>query len=324
MLALITAPDDDLVERVLRHLPPDYPTVRLDPAELAAFGNIRVLYDGTNWYRALVLRDREVCLDEIRAAWWRRPRRIVGTGQLTYRAEQWRELLASIWLSLPCAWLPGPPLRLHAAELKLYSLMKATELGLDLPETMLTSRPDDVANLFERHDGRIISKLTGHSFHLTFGGELARYTEPVTRRDLRTLSTLDGHPLLFQPMVDKAFELRATVVGEQVFVAAIYSQETTHARIDWRRQDHARIRHSVYEMPQSVTSKCIQLVRALGLRYAALDFIVTPDGRHVFLEANPNGEYGWIEETTGLPISAAIAEELLRSLNVQPKARIDV
>ncbi|MDP9794725.1 D-alanine-D-alanine ligase-like ATP-grasp enzyme [Catenuloplanes nepalensis] len=46
------------------------------------------------------------------------------------------------------------------------------------------------------------------------------------------------------------------------------------------------------------------------LRFAALDFIVTPDGDHVFLEANPNGQWAWIEDETGLPIAAAVADAL--------------
>ncbi|MGW4639272.1 hypothetical protein ACWEN6_12125 [Sphaerisporangium sp. NPDC004334] len=37
---------------------------------------------------------------------------------------------------------------------------------------------------------------------------------------------------------------------------------------------------------------------------------LTPDGRHAFLEINPNGQFLWIEAATGLPISAAIADLL--------------
>ena len=39
--------------------------------------------------------------------------------------------------------------------------------------------------------------------------------------------------------------------------------------------------------------------------------IVTPDGRYVFVEINPNGQYLWIEHQTGLPISEAICDLLL-------------
>jgi hypothetical protein len=39
--------------------------------------------------------------------------------------------------------------------------------------------------------------------------------------------------------------------------------------------------------------------------------ILTPDGRYVFLEINPSGQYLWIEDNTGLPISSAICDLLM-------------
>jgi hypothetical protein len=41
-----------------------------------------------------------------------------------------------------------------------------------------------------------------------------------------------------------------------------------------------------------------------------LDFIVTPEGQHVFLEVNPAGQYMWVESKTGLPITAALVDAL--------------
>jgi hypothetical protein len=36
--------------------------------------------------------------------------------------------------------------------------------------------------------------------------------------------------------------------------------------------------------------------------------IVTPSGEYVFLEINPQGQYGWMEHLIGLPISPALAD----------------
>ena len=52
-------------------------------------------------------------------------------------------------------------------------------------------------------------------------------------------------------------------------------------------------------------------MRRLGLLYGAIDLVETPDGRHVFLELNPSGEFFWLEQQPGLPISAALADILL-------------
>jgi glutathione synthase/RimK-type ligase-like ATP-grasp enzyme len=54
----------------------------------------------------------------------------------------------------------------------------------------------------------------------------------------------------------------------------------------------------------------MDLMTALGLRFGALDFLLTPDDEWVFLEINPNGQWAFIEQATGLPIAAAIADAL--------------
>ena len=46
-------------------------------------------------------------------------------------------------------------------------------------------------------------------------------------------------------------------------------------------------------------------------QYGAIDMIVTPQGEHVFLELNPNGQFGWIQERTGLPLYEAMADLLI-------------
>ncbi len=64
-------------------------------------------------------------------------------------------------------------------------------------------------------------------------------------------------------------------------------------------------------LPNDVAKRCVDLVAQCGLTYGAIDLILTPDGRYVFLELNSAGEYGWIEEMSGLPISEAIADFLM-------------
>jgi glutathione synthase/RimK-type ligase-like ATP-grasp enzyme len=60
-----------------------------------------------------------------------------------------------------------------------------------------------------------------------------------------------------------------------------------------------------------VQERCVRLIERLELCYGAIDMILTPDGRYVFLEINPSGQYLWIEMETGLPISAAICDLLM-------------
>jgi hypothetical protein len=48
-----------------------------------------------------------------------------------------------------------------------------------------------------------------------------------------------------------------------------------------------------------------------GLVFGAFDFAVTRTGAWWFLECNSNGQWAWLEERTGLPMTAALADLLL-------------
>jgi glutathione synthase/RimK-type ligase-like ATP-grasp enzyme len=61
-----------------------------------------------------------------------------------------------------------------------------------------------------------------------------------------------------------------------------------------------------------VEDRCRNLVRRLGLGFAAVDLVERPDGRIVFLEANPNGQYAWLEQGGRTPVSDAVADALGR------------
>ena len=76
------------------------------------------------------------------------------------------------------------------------------------------------------------------------------------------------------------------------------------------RLQYQSISYAVTETPGVVRSQVGTLLDALGLRFAALDFVVAPDGRWWFLECHPNGQWAWIGEETGMPIACALADAL--------------
>ena len=115
-----------------------------------------------------------------------------------------------------------------------------------------------------------------------------------------------------QEYIEKAFELRVTVVEEEVFACKIDSQaqQEETGRIDWRQGYEHGLRQEAFALPDSVSSQCVMFLRRMGLNFGCFDFIVTPSGEYVFLECNPNGQWLWIELTVGLKISEAIADFL--------------
>jgi glutathione synthase/RimK-type ligase-like ATP-grasp enzyme len=313
MILILTSDGDTHADRVQAELAARGAEVaRFDPAWFPREAALAVAVDGAGGFAGtLAFRDRVIELERVRTVWRRRPGRPVADAELVERESA--AVLADLWELLGARHVPGSPDAIAHAEHKARQLRLAGALGFALPATLVTNDPDAFLDFHSAQRGRMISKRAAPSQRLAAadGETLVRYTEPVRPRDLVHVEDLRLCPVLVQPYVDKRLELRVTVVGERVFAAAIHSQSSHHTRHDWRRYDDARTPITPFALPADVAARCRALVRELGLSYGAIDLVLTPDDRFVFLEINPNGQYLWIELATGQPISAAVADLLL-------------
>jgi glutathione synthase/RimK-type ligase-like ATP-grasp enzyme len=199
---------------------------------------------------------------------------------------------------------------MRKAQEKIHQLTLAQALGFEVPDTLVTNDPDEFIDFYNRHDGNIISKNTAVRVESMVNGAFSGYTRRVLPDDLRFVFDAALCPLTLQSYIDKALELRVTVVGSDLFAVAIDSQVSCRTRTDWRHYDDRHTEYRIYQLPEPIKTRCLELARALQLKYAAMDVILTPGGSFVFLEVNPNGQYLWLEDATGLPISARIAKLL--------------
>jgi glutathione synthase/RimK-type ligase-like ATP-grasp enzyme len=119
--------------------------------------------------------------------------------------------------------------------------------------------------------------------------------------------------MVFQELIPKACELRVAWVAGEAFAGALDASGTSRGQTDWRKAAPGECEWQSAELPSEVSRGLRALMSELGLVYGAVDLIRTPAGEYVFLEVNPGGEWGMLERDLGLPISEAIAEELLKS-----------
>ena len=119
-------------------------------------------------------------------------------------------------------------------------------------------------------------------------------------------------PCLFQEYVPKKLELRVTVIGDEIFAAEIHSQEHAETSVDWRNFD-VDIPFRAVSLPPLVTERVLDFVKSYGLNFSAIDMIVTPDDRYVFIENNPNGQFIFVEDRVPeLGMTDALAACLIR------------
>jgi glutathione synthase/RimK-type ligase-like ATP-grasp enzyme len=69
--------------------------------------------------------------------------------------------------------------------------------------------------------------------------------------------------------------------------------------------------HTVETLPSDVVELCVALCRSYKLQFGAIDLARRPDGGYTFFEINPNGQWAWVEQRTGLPLRARLADLLL-------------
>ncbi|MCY1065521.1 MvdD family ATP-grasp ribosomal peptide maturase [Nannocystis sp. RBIL2] len=203
------------------------------------------------------------------------------------------------------------------AENKPFQLQLAQELGLAIPATLISNDPAEVRAFARSCPGGLVTKMVVPQFVREDGeGELESvYTSVVTPEELASLDGLHLCPMIFQERVPKALELRVTIVGRRVFTAAVDSQLADGARVDWRR-DQGPILGTwrPHALPQELEDELLRLLDRLGLEFGGVDLILTPEGRHVFLEVNPLGSFSWLEQLVWAdtaPISNAVADLLL-------------
>jgi glutathione synthase/RimK-type ligase-like ATP-grasp enzyme len=254
-----------------------------------------------------------VAFDDICAAWFRRSQNVFGERiSLTseklehYIKAQSTATVMALCESLQTMWV-GNPRRLRLAEIKALQLAEAARAGLTTPNTLISNDPTRAAAFVdELGDTRecAIKPLIAVGVTDEHGYRLPLTTTLPSGHPLESVASA---PNIFQPYIDKAFELRCVVIGERVFCARINSQADDLTRKDWRAGKRT---HEIFALPEHVTAAILRLMAGFGINFASIDMIVTPAGEFVFLELNPNGQWLWLENELGLPLVASMADLL--------------
>lgn len=258
-------------------------------------------------------KDRTLELSKVKGAYYRRPLppEFNGGDPATdnYLNAEWSAILRSIWNVLEGRWL-NCPFAILRAEDKPRQLMIARRCGFNVPDTIVTNDPYHAIPFTKL--GNTVAKPLRQA--LIDDGKQGKviFTSRIKSLLNDQISNIELAPVIFQREVSKRSDIRVIVVDNHVFATAIDSQEYEETSVDWRKGVRTDLTHRTITLPQDVEGACVAVTKALGLRYSAIDLVEDKDGGLWFLEANPNGQWAWIEQRTGAPISSAIVKGLSR------------
>jgi ATP-grasp ribosomal peptide maturase len=301
---ILTSEEDVTADMVIVHLARrGVPVLRIDPADLPGRVELTArLSAGGGLAGHIATEHRKVDLADVRSIWRRRPGEPGQTAQVQrdWVALESERAFYGALRALGVPWMNHPDARTRS-HYKMWQLRAAREAGLLVPQTLMTTSPAD-AEQFAQARPLIVKSVSG------------RHPEdpPMTLPTSRVPPGADfagvaAAAVCLQEEIDKQYDVRLTVVDGQLFPCVVSSADRT---LDWRFLPVEECAWSLADAPDAVASGTLRYMEAAGLVYAAVDFAVDDAGRHWFLEANAGGQFGFVEITTGAPISAAIADWL--------------
>lgn len=250
----------------------------------------------------------------IRSVWIRRPRPAWLRGQLPdgtvrYVASQASATLAALWQAIPEERWVNTFDRIHRAEVKPLQLVHAARAGLAIPDTLVTNDPLQARRFRSAQpDGLCAIKALRLESASDADGYRVPWTTVWADDAAATDTAIAISPTIYQSYVEKVVELRCVVIGDEIYCAEMDTQGRELTRIDSRLDSTVPTR--VHHLPPEVQAAVLRLVASFGIRFASMDLILDPSGRYVFLDLNPGGQWLWIEELTGLPLTDAMTRLL--------------
>lgn len=310
MILVVSHPGDDHATRVLAELDGRHPAALFDTAQYPARAALShelsnrqadavAVFDGIG----------ELALADVGSVWWRRPQGFtlhdgLDPAVASFSYTECHEAVSGCLAALDAAWVNPPELdeRAHHKPLQLET---ARRVGLRIPDTLITNDPARARAFIDSAGGQGVVFKTFMATEAHW-----RETRLIGPNDLQALDTVRYAPIIFQHFVPAVADLRVTIVGDDIFTTVVKSAPGAYA-VDYR-MDLAGAAYRAGQLPARVQAPLMALMKALGLVYGAADFRLTPDGDYVFLEVNPAGEWLFVEDRSGQPITRAVANLLAR------------
>ncbi|URR11152.1 hypothetical protein LT980_14485 [Citrobacter portucalensis] len=312
MILVIGSGSDPHVQAVL-HCLKEFKSqaLLLDAYELESEGVRCSLSDNVKF----TLGRNQVPLSDISSIWWRQKAKhqipagsVLGLYDYSFVQREWNTIFDFLATSTDKSFSINDRHKAKLAENKAFQLKVASEFLLNTPRTIITNRFEQAAEYFERAGVR---KCVYKSFspYMPPNATIAYTTElDIAEMYIRSFQeTADTTPGIFQELIEADYEIRVTVIGDKVFSARIDTPE--NQGVDWRTSIFKN-RYSILSLPKYLEEELLRYHNRLGLVFAAYDFIVNSRQDIFFLEVNPSGQWMWLEQQLGMPISAAIAEKL--------------
>jgi ATP-GRASP peptide maturase of grasp-with-spasm system len=225
-----------------------------------------------------------------------------------------RELYSYIFnSSIQGSVILGNRLKTRVNKLEILSL--ANELGICIPRTKVVSMKSQILEFQKEVNNSLITKSLFEPI-AAMDDDLKQvymsYTNELTDSILDKIPNYFS-PSLVQEKIEKDFEIRTFVMGENYYSMAIFSQNNEKTAVDFRRYDREKPSRNIpFTLPEELTIKIKKLLKRIGFNTGSIDIIKGKNGKYYFLEINSVGQFGMVSKPCNYNIEYHIYKYLTR------------
>ncbi|MCV9930047.1 grasp-with-spasm system ATP-grasp peptide maturase [Flavobacterium sp. LS1R49] len=295
------------------------PVLRINDEELMQ-GNVVFFYNISNeensYFETL---SQRVYLKDITVVWYRKfgflsdyERRLDSVRDLVVFLHNEFKALRELILSLLDGkkWL----FERNVKKSKIEVLSIAKDIGMNIPNTLVTTERHKLDAFLKSNNGLIITKPIAESTNIKLENTYASLSTAI----VNTVNGLNKRfsPSFFQEYIDKEIELRIFYLMGKCYPMAIFSQNNPQTKVDFRDYDwETPNRFIPYVIPIELENNIDLLMKKLKLNTGSLDVIkASKDEKYYFLEVNPSGQFGMTAFPCNYPLHKHVAQKLI-SLN---------
>src|SRR5699024_5076678 len=175
-----------------------------------------------------------------------------------------------------------------------------------LPETWSGNEPERARSVVTDQANGTVYKALMHKLVSDQGTVGLIYTNTLDGDEID--ERVGAAPHQFQELIHADHAVRALVTRNGCEAVAIKARHGS-AFLDYRHH-YEELRYERIRLDYDLVARSQQLLARLNLASGVFDFAVTSTGETVFYEVNPAGQWAWLEEETGAPMTTLICDAL--------------
>lgn len=192
---------------------------------------------------------------------------------------------------------------------KFIILKKAKKIGLDIPNTIVTNSQSKAISFLKKNNFEIITKPLYEVISFSIDDYVYVSLTSVITKPSEIPNSFSI--TLFQNCIEKEYEVRVFYLDGNFYSMAIFSQNNTKTKIDFRDYDQEKMNKMVaFKLENTIEIKIEKLMKELKLNTGSIDLIKSKDGKYYFLEINPIGQFDFLSKNCNYNIEHKIAKYL--------------